>query len=198
MELCKIIMLGLLYSGLSLLLYTLSAAASSAKLVSSARKEELVDIELVLSYVIVCINIIFYCWIISSVKSTTEYLRNMNQTSKLRRHLRLLCLIIISSLAAVNIVQALASKINQIDDIKIFKPDNLWIMEAVKYGNYLLILFGVSILWRPNADAKDYAMQMQIPASEGDENDLELSCVVPSADDMDIGEGYKIDDAVAT
>jgi len=203
MELCKIIMLGLLYSGLSLLLYTLSAAASSPQLVSSARKEELVDIELVLSYVIVCINIIFYCWIISSVKSTTEYLRNMNQTSKLRRHLRLRCLIIvsliiISSLAAVNIVQALASKINQIDDIKIFKPDNLWIMEAVKYGNYLLILFGVSILWRPNADAKDYAMQMQIPATEGDENDLELSCVVPSADDMDIGEGYKIDDAVAT
>jgi len=202
MALCKIILLGLLYSGLSLLRYSLEAAASSAHLVSSTEKEELIDLALILEYVIVVINVIFYCWIISSVKSTTEYLRNMNQTSKLRRHLRLRCLIIISliiisSLAVINIFQALASKIPQVDDIKIFKHENEWIIEAVKYGNYLFIVFGVTILWRPNADAKDYAMQMQI-ATEEDENDLELSCVVPSADDVDIGEGYKVDDAVIT
>ena len=204
MALCKIILLGLLYSGLSLLWLSLDAAASSAQLVSSTEQEELVDLALILKYVIDCINIIFYFWIISSVKATTEYLRNMNQTSKLRRHLRLRCIIIISfiiisSLAVVTFVQTLANKFDQIDDIKIFNSDSdiEWIMEAVRYGNYLFILFGVTILWRPNADAKDYAMQMQI-ATEDDENDLELSCVVPSADDVDIGEGYKIDDAVIT
>jgi len=202
MALCKIILLGLLYSGLSLVRYTFDAASKSARLQSTTAEEELVDLVLILKYIIFVINVIFYSWIISSVTSTTEYLRNMNQTSKLRRHLRLRCLIyisliIISSLVVVTCVQAAASIIPQIDDIKIFQHKNEWIIEAVKYGNYLFIVFGVTILWRPNADAKDYAMQMEI-ATEEDGNDLQLSCVVPSADDADIGEGYKVDDAVIT
>lgn len=36
----------------------------------------------------------------------------------------------------------------------------------------------------------DYAMQMELPALGGDENELELSAYVPSADDM----GYDDDD----
>lgn len=207
MALCKIILLGLMYSGLSLLRDSLTAAASSAQLVSTTEKEELIDLALVLSSVIICINIIFYCWIISSLKSTTEYLRNMNQTSKLRRHLRLrfliiTSLIIISALTAVTATQFLVDFFFKAFGIEILKfepilgADQVWIIEAVGYGNYLFILFGVTILWRPNADAKDYAMQLQLPSVEDDENDLELSCVVPSADDVDIGEGYKIDDAV--
>jgi len=205
--LCKITLLGLLYSGLSLLRDSLSAAASSARLVSSTAKEEIFDLALVLSSVIICINIVFYYWIISSLKSTTEYLRNMNQTSKLRRHLRLRCLIItslitISVLTVFTAIQFLADIVfkafgNDMLHIKpILGPDQVWIIEALGYGNYLFILFGVTILWRPNADAKEYAMQLQLPAVEDDENDLELSCVVPSAEDVDIGEGYKIDDAV--
>jgi hypothetical protein len=37
--------------------------------------------------------------------------------------------------------------------------------------------------------AKDYAMQMELPALGGEENELELSCVVPSADDMAYDDG---------
>jgi len=201
MTLGKIILLGLLYSGLSLLRDSLVAAASSAHLVSS-RQEEEYGLAQVLYFVIIFINIVFYYWIITSVKSTTDYLKNMNQTSKLRRHLRLRCLIItsliiISILTAVNALQYLAGK-----SIFQFRPflseDQTWIIDAMGYGNYLFILFGVAILWRPNAQAKDYAMQIQLPAVSDDANDLELSCVVPSADDMDMGEGYKIDDAVVT
>lgn len=211
MALCKIILLGLLYSGLTLVRDSLDAAALSAQLVSSTEKEELIDLVKVLSFIIICINIIFCCWIISSVRSTTEYLRNMNQTSKLRRHLRLRCLIIIfliiiGILTVINVVQFFIVTFksfsdNYDKDLKsILSQDQMWIIEAVGYGNYLFVLFGVTILWRPNADAKDYAMQMQLPALSDDENEPDLSCVVPSADDMDMtfGEGYKIDDAVVT
>eukprot|EP00980_Cylindrotheca_fusiformis_P023809 scaffold11032_cov122-Cylindrotheca_fusiformis.AAC.10 len=70
----------------------------------------------------------------------------------------------------------------------ILRTDQQWFFEGVMQLNYLLILVGVAILWRPNPNAKDYAMQMQIPTmGEDDENDLELSCVVPSAGDMGYG-----------
>jgi hypothetical protein len=50
----------------------------------------------------------------------------------------------------------------------------------------------------------DYAMQMEIPALSGDDNELELSCNVPSADDMgyddgndpDHQNGIRVDNAV--
>merc|ERR1712157_554520 len=144
-------------------------------------KEELVDLALVLTPIIFFIDLIFYLWIISSLSSTTEYLRNMNQTSKLQRHMRLRCLIIasliiIGILIVVNFVQMYTNFLSQ---------DQMWIMLAITNANYLFILFGVSILWRPNSRAKDYAMQIEVPALGDGENELELSCVVPSADDMD-------------
>ena len=73
-------------------------------------------------------------------------------------------------------------------------PHLFWIIDVVGHANYLFIIFGVSILWRPNSDAKSYAMQMELPALD-DENELELSCVVPSAEDMD-DEGFKVDSAI--
>merc|ERR1711957_878904 len=105
-----------------------------------------------------------------------------------RRHMRLRCLII-TSLAIVGIVIAL--DISQ-QFTNFLSQDQLWILQAVTHANYLFILFGVGILWRPNSHAKDYAMQMELPALGEDENELELSCVVPSAEDMDDDNGFKI------
>jgi len=192
--LIKIVFLGLLYSGLTLARDFLAIAAESVQNVSITEEEELIDLALVLTPIIIFIDVIFYCWIISSLTSTTEYLRNMNQTSKLRRHLRLRCLIItslviIGILMVVNIVQVFTLILSQ---------DQMWMMQAVAHANYLFILSGVAILWRPNSHARDYAMQMEIPAIGEGDNELELSCVVPSADDMDYDDGFKIDDAVAT
>mmetsp|Transcript_23423 Transcript_23423/g.26104 ORF Transcript_23423/g.26104 Transcript_23423/m.26104 type:complete len:810 (+) Transcript_23423:83-2512(+) len=193
--LIKILALGLLYSGLTLAIEFLEIAAVAVQKKSLEEEEELLNLALVLAPIIFIINIIFYCWIISSLSSTTEYLRNMNQTSKLRRHMRLRCLII-TSLVVVGIVLAL--EIAQ-RFIYYFSQDQMWILQAVTHANYLFILFGVGILWRPNSHAKDYAMQMEVPAmGEDDENELELSCVVPSAEDIDDDNGFKIDDAVAT
>jgi hypothetical protein len=85
----------------------------------------------------------------------------------------------------------------------VLSTDQLWILEGVMHVNYLVLLLAVAFLWRPNSNARDYAMQIELPAfGEDDENELELSCVVPSAGDMDDGndpdhpDGLKVNDAV--
>jgi hypothetical protein len=79
----------------------------------------------------------------------------------------------------------------------ILSPDLVWVMEGAMHVNYLFVMTGVAILWRPNSNAKDYAMQMEVPAlGEDDENELELSCVVPSAlDDGDGDDNFAVIDA---
>jgi hypothetical protein len=60
--------------------------------------------------------------------------------------------------------------------------------------NYVIVLLGVAILWRPQENAKEYAYVMELPAmtagDEEGENELELTGVVPSAADDDDGEGF--------
>jgi Lung seven transmembrane receptor len=179
--LIKIVFLGILYAGLTMTRDFLVVEAKEVEKVSLTEEEELYDLALVLTPLIIVVNLIFYFWIIASLNSTTEYLRNMNQTSKLRRHLRLRCLIITSLFVVgiwliLNFVQVFTNFLSL---------DQMWIMEAVMHANYLFILFGVAVLWRPTSTSKDYAMQMEVPTLGGDDNELELSCVVPSADDVD-------------
>ncbi len=183
--LVKIIILGLLYSGLTLAREFLLAAAEAVEKASITEEEELIDLALVLTPLIIVVNLIFYFWIITSLNSTTDYLRNMSQTSKLKRHLRLRCLIITSLIVVgvwlvLNVAQRFTGFLSQ---------DQMWIMEAVLEANYFFILFGVAVLWKPTSTSKDYAMQMEVPSLGSDDNELELSCVVPSADDMDYDNG---------
>lgn len=53
--------------------------------------------------------------------------------------------------------------------------------------NYVFVLLGVAILWRPQENAKDYAYVMELPPMTADDDDdgdgLELAGVVPSAAD---------------
>ena len=58
------------------------------------------------------------------------------------------------------------------------------------HANYVFVLTGVAILWGPNSNAKDYAMQMELPAMGTDSddedyigNELELTPNIPSASD---------------
>jgi hypothetical protein len=55
--------------------------------------------------------------------------------------------------------------------------------------NYIYVLAGVAILWRPSPNAKEYAYVMELPAmtagEDEDGNELELTGVVPSAVDDD-------------
>ena len=193
--LCKIVLLGLIYSGLTLFrdVFVIYSAVNVER-ISLVEEEELLDIALILTPLILIVNLIFYWWIIASLNATTDYLRNMNQTSKLRRHLRLRCIMLTSfTIAAVWLVFSIADA-----SVDILSPDMMWIMEGIMHLNFIFILTGVAILWRPNANAKEYAMQMEVPHLGGDENELELSCVVPSAGDLDDGENLPAEEGQFT
>jgi mannose/fructose/N-acetylgalactosamine-specific phosphotransferase system component IIC len=179
----KIVFLGLLYCGLTAARDALAVlAVTDVQSISTGEEDEIIDLVLVLTPMIIVINVLFYFWIVNSLKATTQYLQNMNQTSKLRRHLRLRCIIMTSLFIAfawliLNIAEVFTDFLSQ---------DQQWVMEAGMHANYVFVLVGVAILWRPNANAKDYALQLELPAmgedGEGD-YELELSCVVPSAED---------------
>jgi mannose/fructose/N-acetylgalactosamine-specific phosphotransferase system component IIC len=179
----KIVFLGLLYCGLLTARDALAIlAVTDVESISTDAEEELIDVVIVLTPMIIVINVVFYFWIMNSLKATTEYLQNMNQTSKLRRHLRLRCIIMSSLFFAfiwllLNIANVFTSFLSQ---------ERQWILEAAMHANYVFVLVGMAILWRPNSNAKDYALQMELPAMSEDgegEYELELSCVVPSAED---------------
>ena len=177
----KIILLGLLYCGLSAARDVFaSVAVHSVQTISVTSESELINMILILTPMVIFVNFVFYFWMMNSMKATTQYLENMNQTSKLKRHLRLRTIILISLGIACawlifNCVEVFANVLDQ---------ENQWILEATMNFNYLFVLCSVAILWRPNPNAKEYALQLEIPALGGegdDENELELSCVVPSA-----------------
>jgi mannose/fructose/N-acetylgalactosamine-specific phosphotransferase system component IIC len=179
----KIVFLGLLYCGLTTARDALAIlAVTDVQSISTGAEDELIDLVLVLTPMIIVINVIFYFWIVNSLTATTQYLQNMNQTSKLRRHLRLRCIIMTSLFIAfswliLNVAEVLTDFLGQ---------EQQWIMEAAMHANYVFVLVGVAILWRPNSNAKDYALQMELPVMNEDgegEYELELSCVVPSAED---------------
>jgi len=183
--LVKIILLGMIYSGLTLLRDFLTVlAVEEIETWSLSTEEGLLDLAVLIQFALLGVNVIFGFWIVISLTGTTEYLKNMNQTSKLQRHLRLRCIFLTASLVAVSIhVFSFADGV-----LDILGTNQKWVTEALAHANYLFVLIGVAILWRPNSNAKDYAMQMEIPAmGEDDENELELSCVVPSAGEMDDG-----------
>ena len=57
--------------------------------------------------------------------------------------------------------------------------------------DYVFVLLGVATLWRPQENAKEYAYVMELPTmtdnldDDAGEGELELSVVVPSADNGD-------------
>jgi hypothetical protein len=52
--------------------------------------------------------------------------------------------------------------------------------------NYIFVLMGVAVLWRPQENAKEYAYVMELSAMTSDDDgvsEMELAGVVPSAAD---------------
>jgi Lung seven transmembrane receptor len=120
-------------------------------------------------------------------------LEGMKQTSKLMRYLRLRCILMFSILFAV--IWAVFCIVDQFDE-GIVDLEAKWVIDASMELNYLFVLVVVSFLWRPQANAKEYAYVMELPgmtAAIDDEDNgngvMELTAVVPSAMDDDDDEG---------
>ena len=161
-----------------------------------------VKAETVIKFVVDVICVIFYLWILDALNSTMQYLENMNQNMKLLRYLRLRCILLFSIL--FGFVWFMFGAVNEMMDESILEEQQEWTVKALNELNYLALLIGVAVLWRPEPNAKEFAYVMELPALGGEdgENDLEMTANVPSAlddDDDDDGgmNGYK-DGEVAT
>jgi hypothetical protein len=155
---------------------------------SEQEEEEIFDIVTILALVLALIDANFYFWIIDSMSSTMEYLESMKQTSKLMRYLRLRCILMFSIFFAV--IWAVFCIVDQFDE-GIVSLETKWVVDASMEMNYLFVLVAVAWLWRPQANAKEYAYVMELPSMNTaiDEDDgngiMELMTVVPSAMDLD-------------
>ncbi len=76
-------------------------AYTEVQKLSQDGEAELFNIVSILTLVIALVDVLFYLWIIDSLNATMEYLEGLNQTSKLRRYLRLRSILLFSILFAV-------------------------------------------------------------------------------------------------
>jgi hypothetical protein len=153
---------------------------------TTEEETDLIDIVWVLTICVAALDVIFILWILDALNGTMQYLENMSQTRKLQRFLTLRSIILFAILFAT--IWIVFSLVDKYDEEGIVRDEHQWVVDAAIEVNYLYLLIGVAVLWRPNPSAKEYAYVMELPDNEsGDENDLELTGVVPSAmDDDDI------------
>jgi hypothetical protein len=186
----KIYFLGGMYVVVALVHDIMTVVAyTEIQRMSEQEEDEIFDIVSILSLVLAFIDAIFYFWIIDSMSSTMEYLESMKQTSKLMRYLRLRCILMFSIFFAV--IWAVFCLVDQFDE-GIVSLETKWVVDASTALNYLFVLVVVAWLWRPQANAKEYAYVMELPGMNtaiDDEDDgngvMELTIVVPSARDLD-------------
>jgi len=165
---------------------------------------ELFDIVTILTFVVAAIDVIYVLWYLDALNGTMQYLESNSQLRKLQRYLHLRSILLFAILFAV--IWVVFSLVDNYDEDGIVREEHGWIVDGATEVNYLYVLTGVAILWRPNPSARDYAYVMELPATGGDEDgetELELSGVVPSAvDDDDDDENhdnrFKIDEGEAT
>jgi hypothetical protein len=195
----RINFLGGLYIATSLVCDIFTVVAyTEVQRISQEEEEELFDVVSILRIVIAVIDIIFYIWIIDSLNATMDSLESTGQTSKLQRYLRLRCIFLFSILFAV--VWSVFGMVNNFDE-GIVENEQNWVIDASTELNYIFVLLGVAVLWRPSPTAKEYAYVMELPAMTSDDDDeegvLEMSHVVPSAADDDDEEIIMFEDEPA-
>lgn len=179
----KIVALGIVYVGTSAArdIMTLFAVTENETL-SINEEEELVDIVTILTFVVAAVDVTFYMWILDALNGTMQYLETMSQHMKLKRYLRLRCILLLSILFAV--VWSVFGIVNNYLDEGMFEEEKKWAIQALWEVNYLFVLVAVAILWRPNPNAKDYAFVMELPSIGGDvEFEEANACTIPSAND---------------
>jgi hypothetical protein len=123
-----------------------------------------------LTFLEAVIDVSFYMWIFDALIGTMQHLSNMNQCNKLQRYLRLRCIFLISLLFAIT--WAVFTIVNASQDVEILKETSSWAILAAWDANYLFLLSAIAILWKPMANAKDYAYNIELPSSN---TEMELS-----------------------
>lgn len=166
---------------------------------------EISPIKLVLSFAVALMELVFYIWILDSLNGTMQYLENMNQSMKLKRYLRLRFILLISILFAMIVV--VYTLVNNRFEGSVIGDGQEWATAAAWDANYIFILIGVAVLWRPNPNAKQFAYVIELPTTGGG-GDLTFDTSIDSVDEDGQGDQiayrdvqndhFKIDDAEAS
>ena len=166
--------------------------------ISLNKEEELVDIVSILTLVVAAIDVIFILWILDALNSTMEDLEGAGQHRKLKIFLRLRCILLLAILFAC--VWIVLSLVDTYMEETIIEQQSEWVLVAAMEFNYLFVLIGVAVLWRPNPNAKEFAYVMELQATEDEGNgEIEFGAVPSAADEDDLaleeenGGGYKDD-----
>lgn len=168
-------------------LYVVTSAVSEMMIVfaiednntlSTSEEREILSVAKFTTLAVAAVNVIFIMWILDALNNTMMYLENMKQARKLERFLKLRCIFLLAIMMAV--FWAVFTLVDTVHDEGIVAEEHAWAVEAATEVNYLFILVGVAILWKPNPAAREYAFAMEIPSIGGDD-ELELSGAVPSA-----------------
>ncbi len=169
----KIVSLGLLYAVTAFLRDIAEIVfVEELHVLSADKEEEIYDFFTFFSMITSMIDVVCYLWILNGLSGTMQYLDNMNQTMKLQRYLKLRCVLILSILFAF--FWALIGVLDEIVDSvsPCFAEKNQeWIIPAALSMNYFFILTSISLLWKPEPHAKEFASVMELP-SIGDDDDI--------------------------
>jgi hypothetical protein len=198
----KIVGLGILYAGVTMArdIFTI-IAVEDMQMISEHKEEELVDIVGIFTLAAAAIDVIFILWILDSLNATMEDLEAAGQHRKLKIFLRLRCILLIAILCAC--IWIVLGLVDTYMEETIIEQESGWVLIAAMEFNYLIVLVGVAVLWRPNPNAKEFAYVMELQGNDDEDADGEIEFgVVPSAaDDDDLaleeengGDGYKDDD----
>lgn len=152
-------------------------AIEDTNTLTTAEEVELMSVAKYMTLVVAFVNVVFIMWILDALNNTMMYLENMKQTRKLERFLKLRCIFLVAIMMAV--FWAVFTLVDTVHDEGIVAEEHAWAVEAATEINYLFILVGVALLWKPNPSAREYAFAMELPAMGGDD-ELEMSGV-PSA-----------------
>lgn len=194
----KIIFAGIIYS-------CLSFAAELGEYLLANDVQEIHDenergiIITALRFTVAIMELVFYIWILDALNGTMQYLENMNQTMKLKRYLRLRFILLLSILFAMVVI--VYTVVNNNVNGSLMGDGQAWAIAAAWDANYMFILIGVAILWRPNANAKQFAYVIELPTTGGG-SDMTFDTQIdsPSAGDeisyRDVQQDhFRIDDA---
>jgi len=129
----------------------------------------------------------------------------MNQSMKLKRYLRLRFILLISILFAMIVI--VYTLVNNRFEGSVLGDGQEWATAAAWDANYIFILIGVAVLWRPNPNAKQFAYVIELPTTGGG-GDLTFDTHIDSVDEDGQGDQiayrdvqndhFKIDDAEAS
>merc|ERR1719148_615063 len=175
----KIIIVGLFYASLTIVddFAGIYIAHEVVKEVNEESKFPMIRVAI--SFAVALMELGFYIWILDALNGTMQYLENMNQSMKLKRYLRLRSMLLVSILFAMVVI--VYTVVNNRVEGSVMGNGEEWAIEAAWDLNYMFILIGVSILWRPNPNAKQFAYVIELPSTNG--HDLTFDTHIDSVDE---------------